>query len=316
MAYLAVVTALVAACGNSKSASTPSGIDAGGLADASIVDGGADTSSPGTDASLGGIGGARPVGVHVPPGYVPGTPMPLVLAIHGYSGTGGEGIESYMKLTPLADARGFLYAHPDGTADGTGNLFWNGTDACCDLFASGIDDSTYLSRLIDQIKAHFTVDPKRVFLVGHSNGAFMTFRMACDHADQIAAIATLAGATYKDVTKCTPKTPVAVLHIHGNTDDRNAYGGGTILAPYPGAEEDVTDWAAYDGCSTTPDTSTPPLDLDTNLAGAETTITKYAGCKPGGHVELWKIEGGSHVPALTPSFAPSLIDFFFAHPKP
>ncbi len=59
------------------------------------------------------VGGNRPAVEHVPPGYVAGVPMPLLIALHGYSGD-GDGIESYMKFRPVADARGFLYAHPDG----------------------------------------------------------------------------------------------------------------------------------------------------------------------------------------------------------
>ena len=59
------------------------------------------------------------------------------------------------------------------------------------------------------------------------------------------------------------------------------------------------------------------MDLDSGIAGAETSVTRYAtGCAPGGHAELWTINGGSHLPSLSAAFAPDLIDFLFAHPKP
>jgi polyhydroxybutyrate depolymerase len=263
------------------------------------------------------LGGSRPVSIHVPPGYVAGIPAPLVIMLHGYSASGAIE-ESYLMLTPLSDARGFLYAYPDGTVDANGLHFWNATDACCDIGNTMVDDSAYLSALIRQIEARYTVDPKRVFLVGHSNGGFMAYRMACDHADQIAAIASLAGAMFADVTACGAGTPVSVLHIHGTSYTVINYAGASILGhPYPSAKTTVEDWATIDGCVTDPDTSAPPLDLDSSLAGNETTIASYAtNCKPGGHAELWTIQGGSHIPTLSPGFAADVIDFLFAHARP
>jgi polyhydroxybutyrate depolymerase len=92
-----------------------------------------------------------------------------------------------------------------------GARFWNATDACCDVDASGVDDSSYLAGLINEIGSHVAVDPRRVFVVGHSNGAFMSYRMACDHADTIAAIVSLAGAPPADPAACRPTEPVAIL---------------------------------------------------------------------------------------------------------
>jgi polyhydroxybutyrate depolymerase len=113
-------------------------------------------------------------------------------------------------------------------------------------------------------------------------------------------------------------TPVATVEIHGTADPTIFYDGGTIGAnAYPGAVTTVSDWVTIDGCESTPDTSSPPLDLDSTLPGNETTVTKYAaGCKPGGHAELWKIQGGVHIPDLSATFTTDVIDFLFAHPKP
>ncbi len=313
---VASVASALAACGSSSSPAT--GTTDGGAASSGGTSG---STSGGTGGEDGGdpgvIGGDRPVTVHVPASYVPGTAAPLVILLHGY-GASGALQDLYFGMTAVSDARGFLYAFPDGTVDSDGKHFWNATDACCDLHGTKVDDSTYVSSLITQIQARYSVDPKRIFLVGHSNGAFMSYRMACDHADQIAAIASLAGAMFSDVSKCAPSQPVSVLQIHGTADDTVRFDGDQIAGQgYPGAKTTVADWVTFDGCSTTADTSAPPLDLDTRLAGAETTVTKYAtGCKPGGHAELWTIAGGAHLPSLTASFSTSVIDFLFAHPKP
>ncbi|WP_437678151.1 alpha/beta hydrolase family esterase [Sorangium sp. So ce131] len=279
----------------------------GGGGDGGGGGGGGGTSAP--------IGGDRPVDLFVPSSYEEGTPTPLVILLHGYTASGSVQ-EAYFMLQPLAEERGFLYAHPDGTTDTDGNTFWNATDACCNFLGSEVDDSAYLRSVVEDIQARYTVDPKRIFFVGHSNGGFMSYRMACDHADLIAAVASLAGATFADPADCTPSEPVAALQIHGTADETVNYLGATIVdAAYPGALETAQQWAEFGGCDADP-TEGPTLDLESELAGAETTTQAFTGCDPGGHAELWTIEGGSHIPTLSPDFAPAVIDFLLAHPKP
>lgn len=89
-------------------------------------------------------------------------------------------------------------------------MFWNATNSCCDLFHSGVDDSAYIASIIADVKSTVAVDPKRIFVVGHSNGGFMAYRMACNHAGDIAAIVSLAGATYRPATSNSGRCPVAV----------------------------------------------------------------------------------------------------------
>lgn len=276
----------------------------------------------GTDASVRGdfdpvpFGGARPVNVYVPSEYDAGKGAPLVVMLHGYAVSGGLE-EIFLRLKPVAEARGFLYAYPNGTVDRKGNRFWNATNACCDMDATGVDDAAYLTSLVTEIGTRYKVDPKRIFFIGHSNGGFMSYRMACDHADVIAAVVSLAGATFADASKCRPTAPVAVLEIHGTKDTEVPYDGQQSPPAYPSAKSTVEDWATYDGCALTADTSAPPLDIDTSIAGAETQVATYAsGCKPGGHAELWTIQGGAHIPGFGDAFAPDVIDFLFAHPKP
>src|SRR4051812_44230953 len=93
------------------------------------------------------VGGARPVTVHVPPGYDPAVPAPLVILLHGYGATGL--IQSlYFGMEAVAPERGFIYAYPDGTRNVEGMQFWNATDACCDLYQSGVDDVAYLTGVL------------------------------------------------------------------------------------------------------------------------------------------------------------------------
>jgi polyhydroxybutyrate depolymerase len=123
--------------------------------------------------------------------------------------------------------------------------------------------------------------------------------MACDHGDRIAAVASLAGDTWKDQSHCTTKSPVPVLQIQGDADAVVAYGGGAFgTNAYPGSKDTLADWAAKNACTGTLTATGQTYDLDTVLAGAETNAEAYTGCPGSVAVELWTIRGGSHTPSF------------------
>ena len=258
----------------------------------------------------------RPYDVFVPTGYDAAAPTPLVLLLHAYT-VNGEIQEANFQLEPLAESRGFLYVHPDGTVDADGQQYWNATDACCAFGGDSPDDAAYLMAIIEQVSAEYNVDPKAIFLAGHSNGGFMSYRMACQHADTIAGIASLAGATFADTADCAPTEPVSVLQVHGTSDETIKYDGGSIAGiDYPSARQTVESWATYNGCDTTPTITADALDLDSSIDGAESDAEAFGRCEQGSEVELWTIDGGSHTPGLTPDFSAGVVDFLLAHPKP
>jgi polyhydroxybutyrate depolymerase len=322
----AIAAALAIAAAGCSSGSSPTGSKGTGGGASGTTGTTTSASTSGATGGMGGaggqppIGGDRPVTVQVPSGAMPGVKMPLVILLHGY-GVDGTVEELYFEIGTLANKHGFYFAAPSGTVDSMGNYYWNATDACCDFDMKGVDDSTYLSTVITEIEARYPIDPKRVYLVGHSNGGFMSYRMACDHGDQIAAIASLAGAMWDDVSKCPAMSTVSVAQIHGTNDTEVPYDGAPAMAPFPGAVPSamttVQDWVTIDGCSPTPDTSAPPLDFDGNIPGPETTITRWEqGCKPGGGVELWTMQMGTHIPGITDAGREAIIAFLYAHPKP
>jgi polyhydroxybutyrate depolymerase len=264
----------------------------------------------------GGLTADRPYHFYVPPGYNKNVPAPLVILLHGYTASGDEQ-ELYWKLKPVADAHTFLYAYPDGTVDFLGNRFWNATDGCCNIGHVDVDDVAYVNAIIDDVISKYNVDEKRIFVTGHSNGGFMSHRLACD-APRVAAIASLAGAVWDDATKCNPSGKVAVLEIHGDLDTVINYNGGAYagLAPYPSALKTVATWAQKNGCSGLLIDSGETLDLDSAVLGAETSIARYGGCPAHGEVELWTMKGSGHVPLVQPIWGETLYGFLSAHPKP
>lgn len=263
------------------------------------------------------FGGDRPVDLVVPTGYDPAVPTPLLVLLHGFSASGPLQ-DLLFRLKPEVEARTVLYAYPNGTFDEGGSRFWNATEACCDFGDIGVDDSAYLRALIEEIQAHYNVDDRRIYFSGHSNGGFMSYRMACDHADLIAGIAGLAGAMLSDPTDCAATEPVHVLHIHGTEDGSVQYEGLTgpgDLSGYPGAAESVAYWADQGGCDATP-TDGAAMNLDNYIDGDETAVSRHDGCDPGGSAELWTMVGSEHIPALSEQWPEQILDWLLERSKP
>ena len=257
---------------------------------------GGDTERPRT------FGGDRPVTLQVPGDFDAAKQYPLVMILHGYSANAFTQ-QAYFGMTSLANDREALVVAPDGTVDASGNQFWNADSTCCDFGHLNPDDVGYLGGLLDDIAAAWPVDPQAVYVLGHSNGAWMAYRMACERADAISSIVVLAGNASVGIT-CAPAHPVNVLHLHGTAD---------TTVPY--SETSVDTWAGLDTCTGTR-AAGATLDLDATLAGPETQMSSTGGCPGGGAVDLWKIEGAGHIPNLTAAFEPSVWPWLLDHPRP
>ncbi len=266
------------------------------------------------------FGGDRPVTLSVPRAYDAACPAPLLLLLHGY-GAGGTLQERYLGLGSLVDGRGVLLASPDGTVDADGRAFWDvGIDACCNFGGRPVDDVAYLRALIEEIRAVYAVDARRIYVVGHSNGGFMAHRLGCELAPTVAAVVSLAGTVSQEPIACRPAVPVSVLQIHGDQDEVVLYDGGTNVVgkgggAYASAPATVARWAAQNGCQAT-QTAGAPVDLETTLPGAETTSSSFDGCPSGTDVTLWTIEGGSHLPTVAGKFPALVWRWLDAHARP
>ncbi len=316
---------LVTACGSNEASAPADAARTDASADASVADAPA-SDAPSVDATpaqpdvpeaVAALVRARPYTSRVPSTWDGRTALPLVVLLHGY-GASGALQAAYLGLTALAESRGFLLAYPDGTLDAAGRRFWNASAACCDFARNGVDDVAYVSAVIDDMAARYRVDPRRIFLVGHSNGGFMSHRMACDRSTRIAAIASLAGAQTNDPSTCAPTAPVAVLQIHGTMDDTVRYDGGMLttaaITRYPSARDTVAQWATLNRCGAFVAT-TMRHDYVSDVAGDETVIGRHEGCM-GGAADLWTMEGAGHIPAVTSAWGEAVYDWLMAHPKP
>lgn len=319
VALALVMLALAGCCGGTTTRAPSDGFD---VIDVGPADGGPPDARAGT-----GRVGERPYRYYVPRHYDPTRPTPLLILLHGY-GASGAAQDFYFDFKRLAEQRGFLYAYPDGLRDARGRRFWNAIPLPGEAGAALPDDVAYLTAIIDDLGARYNVDARRVYLVGHSNGAFLAYRYACEQPRRIAAIAGLAGAMLTDASQCSPSAPVAILHIHGDADTRIAYSGGVMRrvpyvggcgkpdypVPYLGAVDSVARWAGLNGCGPLEPTGTT-LDLDPSLPDEETTVSRHDACA-GGAAELWTIRGAGHLPGVGSVWASTIYDWLSAHARP
>jgi polyhydroxybutyrate depolymerase len=222
-----------------------------------------------------------------------------------------------------ASLRGFILVAPEGTVtpDGTsvegkdvsGNQFWNATDACCDFAKTGVDDLSYLRKLITDMKLKYQVDRNKIYIISHSNGGFMANRLACEMGESFAGIANLAGGSFKDIKNCKKPVAIPYLHIHATNDPTITYESTTSYAAGP---ETVAQWVQRNGCGEAA-INTRKMDYVFLIPGEDTTETSWKNCKSGKDVAFWTIRAhetaghSPHVPFFNLNFTDDVLNFLF-----
>ena len=234
--------------------------------------------------------------IYQPSDVKPGERRPLLIFLPGLGASGKVAFDVLHLATFGARERVFVLA-PDGNLDRQKRRFWNAGAACCNFDRQPIDDVARLGQLIDTWRARPDVDSTRIYVMGHSNGGFMTERLACALGNRISAAASLAGAAPPADQACSSAKSLTLLQVHGDADEIVRYGGGSVfdsseLASFPSSQQGFRDWAKRLGC-TGAALRAPDRDLDSRLPGAETSVERYASCSSGS-VELWTVRGGNH----------------------
>ena len=241
------------------------------------------------------LGGDRPATLLLP-GDI-SAPIPLVMLLHGYT-MRPESIDRFFGISGRVETDRFALILPDGTENAVGDRFWNATPQCCDFALQQSDDVSYLSVLVAEARNHAEFD--RLYLIGYSNGGYMSYRLACEGLTGLTAIVSLAGSSFVDAEQCLYGSPISVLQIHGDADMLVPYASGD--ARPPGAVELVMRWAERAGCDADAVVELDPIDLDGLVGGAETTVQRIReSCVDGITIELWTMQGVGHVPRLTPA---------------
>ncbi|MFN8277476.1 MAG: PHB depolymerase family esterase [Chitinophagales bacterium] len=220
--------------------------------------------------------------VHLPTGYSALNSYPLVLNLHGYTSDGSQQ-QFYSRMDNVADTAKFINVYPYGTLN-AGSRYWNS-------WGVGVDDVKFLSTLIDTMMRRYTIDANRVYSCGLSNGGYMSYTLACQLQDRLAAIASVAGTMSNNtVANCLMHRRFPVMHIHGTTDPTVNYNTGA--ANSIGVEAVLQFWRDTNACAGPADTIAVPNTSTTDLCTAQRIQAN--GCAGGGDVLFYKITGGGH----------------------
>jgi len=275
-------------------------------------------------------GMTRTYWLHVPPGLAKDQPVPLVLIYHG-SGSDGERMERFTNFSKLADRHGFIAVYPDAFAEN-----WNDGRAATSILAQAkeIDDISFTISVIDAISRDHSIDPKRIYATGFSNGGIFVHLLAEKCASRLAAIASISGGIAEPIApNFKPANALSVFIVHGTKDPFVPYNGGNVDESDNGriisTDQTVKKWIAINGDNTKSEKGQlPDVNKDDH---SQVKWTRWNFPKTRTELLLYTIEGAGHTWPSGPQFLPistigevdrdfdgatAIWDFFQKHPKP
>lgn len=213
--------------------------------------------------------------------------LPLVVILHGRLGNGKIIMED-SGFNSIADREKFIAVYPDGLrrswADGRG---------ATPSDREKVNDVLFIETLIDHVAEKFSGSKENVFIVGHSNGGFMTQRMLIEKPRRFRAGASVASQISEYVLKnFRPEIPVSVAFFNGTEDPIVPYYGGYVRdgGEILGVEESIRRWLGWNSCKNSAEVKTrDEMNDDTSLE-----ILSYVGCAGGAEVRQYKIVGAGH----------------------
>lgn len=210
--------------------------------------------------------------------YVPNnvkTEAPLVLSLHG---AGGQCTDKAPFSTSVADKEGCIVVYPQGkptTFPGLGGMQANGWSS----YGEENFDTDFLKAIVEDVASKYTIDRKRLYCCGFSNGGMMTYVMANVCSDQFAAFAAISGYPINEFhLHHTSARPVPFLHIHGKNDDFVKYS----LVPNV-----IDNMVARNGAN--------PVPVVTTKSGKYTKNVYEAG-EGGFPIIFYEVDGMGHEP--------------------
>ena len=242
--------------------------------------------------------------IHIPEGLTSQDALPLVFVFHGYQES-DTSARNYTGFDQIADANSFIVVYPNGSGSSS-TRSWNGSGCCGYALQNEVDEPAFVRAILADVETLLSVDAKRIYATGFSNGALLSYRLACEMSDTFAAVAPAGGVLMYE--PCAPQQPVSLMHVHGMQDSVVPFEGGGSGIQFPPVEESLNAWTTLDGCSGEEQTEQDGI----------LTHTTYGVCEPGISVELYAIDGIGH---SWPSqyvlpISQTIWEFFAAHPKP
>lgn len=224
--------------------------------------------------------------VRLPSVYDGTTALPLVIAMHGGFGSGTQ-LETQSLLSNKAEQEGFIVVYPDGVASPLNIRTWNAGGCCGYAMNNNVDDVGFIDALLDTLIAELAIDTLRIYATGMSNGGFMSYRLACELSERLAAIAPVSASMTIDV--CQPARSVPVIGIHSYLDESVPYLGGIgngVSNHYNSPQDSVqTAFALHANCA---------VLNDTVLDNTDMTVVRWHQCDCQQEMLLYMTHDGGH----------------------
>ena len=165
--------------------------------------------------------------LYIPESYDESVSMPVMLNFHGFGGTAERHLRN-ADMRSLSESKGFILIYPQGTL--LGNYpHWN-PSPIGEGNKSSTDDLGFIDKLLTTLPERINIDSSRIYACGYSNGGFLSYSLACNLTNQIAAIGSVAGTMLTDTYEnCGASEPKPMINIHGAKDPIVPYQGSTGL---------------------------------------------------------------------------------------
>lgn len=248
-------------------------------------------------------GATRSYIIHVPPGYDGKQALPVVLAFHGL-GMNATAMYGLTGFTGLSDRKGFIVVFPNAA----GGRWQDG-------LSSGADDVAFVQAMLAKLSRTMSIDTRRVYACGISNGGYFSQLLALSIPEKIAAAGVVAstltrgGASAGGQSRAVPIVfflgtddallpwgdgrskdlgklgEVLGISSLGSIDSPLAKMGGLFSVP-----ETIGFWTNHNGANSTPYTSREP----DKAANDGTKVEKDTYGSGNNQVLVYRIIGGGH----------------------
>jgi len=252
----------------------------------------------------------RDYNVYLPNNFDKGNSNPLVIALHGGGGSADrfEKDVSEGTITAAVESRGVVLVTPDGK-----DKRWN--DGRPEIFGNDpmYDDVGFISSLIDSMIQNYNIDPSRVYVTGISNGGLMSFRLAMDLSNKIAAVAPVTAQVATEIESLVPENPISMMLINGVDDPLVPYDGGCInivvtnqcSGDILSTDETISKFVGFNQCTNGITTNSVIDNLPND--GTSVEISRYENCNQNTEVVLVKVNGGGHTWPSGAQYLPAIV---------
>jgi poly(3-hydroxybutyrate) depolymerase len=177
--------------------------------------------------------------LNVPTNADANTPLPLVLALHGYDMNNVALVDAYDFTTESGNKA--ITALPQGEGPEPGTTSHWGDQVLKSTWSGNTANYDFMQQLVADLEGKYCIDTSRVFITGFSMGGMFTNSIACDHNDWFRGFAPVEGG---GPGSCSHADAKPAIIIHQGTAD-------TTATPAKGGEPTRDFWIKQNGCNTT-----------------------------------------------------------------